>query len=89
MKNELDPDHEDFNLELWAEAQWDNWPDIETDLQFGLNFKTLQFDYCAAYFSYWKWKIDFTLDILPTFGDYKLYRPQCMIDIGQLGGLEQ
>lgn len=87
--NELNPDHEDFDMELWAESLWDNWPDIETDLQFGLNFQKYSFDYCIAYFSYWKWKIDMTLDILPQHGLYEYYPPQLMIDIGQLGGPEQ
>ena len=59
-----DPDNPDFDLQAWAEAQWDNFPDIERDLTFGYNVKgdLGQFDYCIAYFSYWKFKIDMTLE---------------------------
>ena len=78
-----------FDLEEWAEAQWENWPDIVTDLQFGLNFETYEFDYCIAYFSFMKWKVDMTLNILPEFGNYKLYRPQNISNMEQFGGLEQ
>lgn len=65
------------NIEEWAEAQWDNWPDVDTDIQFGLNFQTYEFNYCIAYFSYWKWQIDMTLAI----GPYEYYQPELMIQI--------
>lgn len=62
MNHNLDPNHPDFDLEEWAEAQWVNWPDIETDLTFRFNWKTYQFEDCIAYFGYWKFGIDIRLD---------------------------
>lgn len=81
MNNEIDFD----DMEAWAEEQWDNWPNIETDLQFGFDFSlnevTGEFYYCVAYFSYWKFKVDIQNTLEPKGGAYIQYPVELTISI--------
>lgn len=86
MRNELNPDHEDFDLEVWAEHQWQNWPDIVTDLQFGLNFETYEFNYCVAYHGHLRFQIDMRLNP-PTIQFYKVKSMIDLTNIEDMGGI--
>lgn len=78
--NSLSPESEDNELEKWAMKQIENWPN-NSDLQLGLNPETCEFEYCIAYFSYWKWKIDIRPNSFPENGRYAYYPPQITIHV--------
>ena len=75
--NSLNSFNDYDDIEQWAEEQWLNWPDIDSDLNFEFDYVDCQFKSVRAYFSYWKFRIDLRLD--PPF--FIKYPVELMISI--------